>query len=339
MTATQSRRSGRLIRMNRRDTVFALAALGVAPLTAKAQQTGKIWRIGFLAANGDKDQPNTAAFRDELRRLGWVEGKNLAIEFRSAQSNADVIPALVAEMVRLKLDLIVTSSTPGALAAKAATRDIPIVFSMVSDPVASGVVASLARPGGNLTGWSNMLPETSAKLLELLKEVMPNGSQVAVLSDQTNPGKALELKVLLAAAQRAKLTLRSLPVRGLSDINAAFSAMTKERPNGLVVLQDGVTASHREAIARSAASIRLPAIYQVSEFVDAGGLMSYGMNIVQQYRRGAFYVDKILKGAKPSELPVEQPTTFELVVNVKAAKSIGIRVPNSILQRADRVIE
>jgi putative ABC transport system substrate-binding protein len=325
--------------MNRRDAVLALAALGAAPLAAKAQQTEKVRRIGLLTAAGLRDQSYVVSFLDELRRLGWVEGKNIVVEYRSAQGNSESFPALMAEMVRLKLDLIVSGSTPGALAAKAATRDIPIVFSMVSDPVASGVVTSLARPDGNLTGWSNMLPETSAKLLGLLKEVIPNGSRVAVLSDQTNPGKALDLKVLLAAAQRVKLTIRSLPVRGLSDIKAAFSAMTKERPDGLVVLQDAVTTSHREAIAQSAAGIRLPAVYQVSEFVDAGGLMSYGMNIVQQWRRSAVYVDKILKGAKPAELPVEQPTTFELVVNVKAAKSIGIKIPNSILQRADRVIE
>jgi putative ABC transport system substrate-binding protein len=325
--------------MNRRDAVLTLAALGAAPLAAMAQQAEKVRRIGLLAAAGPKDQPYVASFLDELRRLGWVEGKNIVLEYRSAQGNSEALPALMAEMVRLKLDLIVSGSTPGALAAKAATRDIPIVFSMVSDPVASGVVASLARPDGNLTGWSNMLPETSAKLLGLLKEIIPNGSRVAVLSDQTNPGKALDLKVMLAAAQRVKLTLRSLPVRGLNDIKAAFSAMTKERPDGLVVLQDAVTTPHREAIARSAAGIRLPAVYQVSEFVDAGGLMSYGMNMVQQWRRSAVYVDKILKGAKPSELPVEQPTTFELVVNVKAAKSIGIKIPNSILQRADRVIE
>lgn len=325
--------------MNRRDTILALAALGVAPLAAKAQQAGKVWRIGLPLIYGDLDNPNVAAFRDELRKLGWVEGKNIVIEYRLAQGKQEQIPDLIAEMVRLKFDLIVTGSTPSAIAAKAATRDIPIVFSMVSDPVASGLVASLARPGGNLTGWSNMLPETSAKLLELLKEIMPNGSRVAVLFDPSNPGKILEIKVLQAAAQRLGLTLRSLQVRGLSDIKAAFSAMTKERPDGLVVLQDAVTGSHREAIAQSVAGIRLPAIYQVSEFVDAGGLMSYGMNMVRQYRRSAVYVDKILKGAKPAELPVEQPTMFELVVNLKAAKTIGLKIPQSVMLRADRVIE
>jgi putative tryptophan/tyrosine transport system substrate-binding protein len=324
--------------MNRRDTVLALTTLFAAPLVAKAQQTGKVWRIGFLGGS-NKDNPNVAAFRDELRKLGWIEGKNIFVEYRFAGENSERFPALMAELVSLKVDLIVTASTAGALAAKAATQDVPVVFSMVSAPVASGLVANLARPGGNLTGWSNMLPETSAKLLELLKEVMPNGSRVAVLFDPANPGKVLEIKVLQAAAERLRLTLRSVPVRGLSDIKAAFAAMTKERPDGLVVLQDSVTSSHREAIAQSAAGIRLPAIYQVSEFVDAGGLMSYGMNMVRQYRRSAFYADKILKGAKPAELPVEQPTTFELVINLKAAKTIGTKIPNSILQRADRVIE
>jgi putative ABC transport system substrate-binding protein len=184
-----------------------------------------------------------------------------------------------------------------------------------------------------------MLPETSAKLLELLKEIIPKASRVAVMCDPSNPGKQLEIKVLQAAAQRVGLTLRTLPVRELKDIAAAFSTMAQDRPDGLVVLQDSVTGTHREAIAQFAARSRLPAIYQVSEFVDAGGLISYGMNMLRQHRRGAFYADKILKGAKPADLPVEQPTTFELIANLKAAKALGIKIPNSILVRTDRVIE
>jgi putative ABC transport system substrate-binding protein len=325
---------------NRRKLLVALGAgVLISPFACFAQRQGKVPRIGFLMPSGDRDSGGGGAVRDELRKLGWVEGRNIIIEYRSAEGKSDRLPALMAELVRLKVDLIVVGGTPAALAAKSAIRDIPIVFSMVSDPVASGLVASLARPGGNLTGWSNMLPETSAKLLELLKELIPKTSRIAILWDPSNPGKVLEIKVLQAAAQRMGLTLQSLRVRGLTDIRAAFSAMTQERPDGLVILQDAVTGSHREAIVQFAASIRLPAIYQVSQFVDAGGLMSYGMNRLRQYRRSAVYVDKILKGAKPADLPIEQPTLFELIVNMKTAKALGIKIPNSILVRADKVIE
>jgi len=324
----------------RRKLIIVLGASSLtAPLSSFAQQPLKIVRVGFLMGSGDKDNPSLVAFRDELSKFGWVEGKNIIVEYRSAKEDSERFPALIAELVRLKVDLIITASTPAALAAKSAIRDIPIVFSMVSDPVASGLVHSLARPGGNLTGWSNMLPETSAKLLELLKEIIPKASRITVLSDPSNSGKALEIKVLQTAAQRVGLTLRPFQVRRLSDIKAAFSTMAQERPDGLVVLRDSVTGYHREAIVQLASSIRLPAIYQVSEFVDAGGLISYGMDILRQYRRSAFYADKILKGAKPGDIPVEQPTTFELVVNLKAAKTIGIKIPQSILLRADRVIE
>ena len=249
------------------------------------------------------------------------------------------MPALVAELVRLKVDLILASGTPHALAAKSAQPDLPIVFQMVSDPVASGLVASLARPSGNVTGWSNMLPETSRKLLELLKEVAPTVSRVAVLFDPKNPGKQLELKVLEAEAQRVGVNVRRLEMRSLADLKAAFSAMRRERPDGLVILQDSITSAHRKEIVELAAGARLPAIYQVSEFVDLGGLMSYGLNIVRQYRRSAVYVDRILRGAKPGDLPVEQPTAFELIVNLKTAKALGVTIPRSILLRADRVIE
>ena len=278
-------------------------------------------------------------FRDELRKLGWIEGQDIVVEYRYAMGELQRHPALVAELLRLDVDLIVTTSTPGALAAKSATSETPIVFSMVSDPVASGIVASLARPGGNLTGWSNMLPETSRKLLELLKEVIPKASRFAVLFDPGNAGKLLEIKVLQADARSAGLTLQSLEVRNLGDIKAAFEAMTHERPDGLVILQDTVTAGNRKAIVELAAIAHLPAIYQVSEFVDLGGLMSYGLNLVRQYRRTAAYVDKILRGAKPGDLPVEQPTVFELVINLKAAKALGLAIPQSILLRADRMIE
>ncbi len=213
------------------------------------------------------------------------------------------------------------------------------MFGMVSDPVASGIVASLARPGGNVTGWSNMLPETSHKLLELLKEVVPNASRIPVLYDPSNPGKLLEIKVLQTQAQRVGVVLRPLAVRNLDDIKSAFSAMTQERADALVTLQDSVTGDNRKAIVDLANGNRLPAIYQVSEFVEVGGRMSYGMNTVNQWRRSAYYVDRILRGAKPSDLPVEQPMTFEFVVNMKTAKALGLTMPPEIMVRATKVIQ
>jgi len=326
--------------INRRKLVIALGAGAIAaPFGSLAQQTAKVFRIGLLTYSDDRGTPRIAAFLDELTKFGWVEGKNIFVEYRSAEGKIERFPSLISELVRLKVDLIFTVSTPTAQAAKSAIRDIPIVFSMVSDPIASGLVVSLGRPGGNITGWSNMLPETSAKLLQLLMEVNPKTSHVGVLWDPSNPAKELEMRLIQAAAKQVGLKLRSLPVRGLSDIEAAFSTMRKDRSNGVVVLQDNVTGSHREAITQLAAGIRLPAIYQVSEFVDAGGLMSYGASMLQQFRRGAYYVDKILKGTKPGDLPVEQPTKFELVINGKTAKALGIKIPQSLLIMADRVIE
>jgi putative ABC transport system substrate-binding protein len=314
-------------------------ALLAAASGATAQQRSKVVRLGFVTSGTVSTSNFVASFRDELRKLGWIEGQNITIEYRYAMGDTQRLPELVRELLSLKVDLIVTTSTPGALAAKSATSETPVVFSMVSDPVASGIVTSLARPGGNLTGWSNMLPETSRKLLELLKEIIPKASRVAVLFDPTNAGKLLEIKVLQADSLRAGLTLQSLEVRNLSNIKTAFKAMTHERPDGLVVLQDTVTGSNRKEIVELATSARFPAIYQVSEFVDLGGLMSYGLSVMGQYRRSAVYVDKILRGAKPGDLPVEQPTVFELAINLKAAKALGLAIPQSILLRADRLIQ
>src|SRR5262245_33491350 len=325
--------------MNRRIFLGALG-LPLVARAARAQKPARVARIGFIAGlQGARDTDIFAGFQDELRNLGWVEGKNLVIEHRMWGADTQRMSAQVTELLGLKLDLIVVSGTPGALAAKAATSETPIVFQMVSDPVASGLVISLARPGGNVTGWSNMLPETSRKLLELLKEVVPKAARVAVLYDPTNPGKLLEIKVLHAEAQRTGLTLRPLEVRGPGEIKAAFATLTQERPDGLVTLQDGTMFSLRKEIVGFAAKARLPAIYQISVYVELGGLMSYGLNVVRQHRRGAFYVDRILRGARPGELPVEQPTAFELVVNTKAAKALGIAIPQAILLRADRAIE
>ena len=324
--------------VGRRQVLIVAAALLAVPSAAPAQQRGKVVRLGFVSTGTPAASVFIESFRDELRRLGWVEGQNVLIEYRFAMGNTQRLPALIAELLSLKVDLIVTTSTPGALAAKAATPATPIVFSMVSDPVASGIVASLAKPGGNLTGWSNMLPETSRKLLELLREVIPKASRIAVLFDPSNAGKLLEIKILNAEAQRAALSLQLHEVRDAEAIKAAFASIGHGRIEGLVVLQDSVTGPNRHEIVNLAAKARIPAIYQVSQFVDAGGLMSYGLNMNEQYRRSAAYVDRILRGARPSDLPVEQPTMFELVVNLNAAKALGLVLPQSILLRANRQV-
>ena len=326
-----------------RSTVILIVALAcallAAPLPSTGQQAGKVYRIGYLSSGSAPTPHLIASIRDELRDLGWVEGQNIIIEFRGAERSVDQFPALAAELVRLKVDLIIVTSTPGALAAKAATRDIPIVFQMVSDPVTSGLVASLAHPGGNVTGWSNILPQMSGKLLQLLTEALPRASRVAVLWSSANPGKVLEYREIQAAARGLGVTLQSAEAPAPKDLEAAFSALTRGRPDALIILADQVTQPHDQRIVEFAATSRLPAISQVRQFVDAGGLMSYGLDLVRQYRRTALYVDKILKGAKPADLPVEQPTTFELVINLKTAKALGLTIPQSLLNRADEVIQ
>ncbi|MBI2753067.1 MAG: ABC transporter substrate-binding protein [Betaproteobacteria bacterium] len=277
--------------------------------------------------------------RKSLRELGWIEGQNVIIVYRTTEGDPGRLPALAADLFRSKVDVIVAPSTPVALAAKSATTSIPIVFSMVSDPVASGLVASLARPGGNVTGWSNILPETSGKLLSLLKELLPTASRVMVLFDANNPGKALDLKEIQAAARELGITVQLVALRTAKDIGAAFASLGRERPDALLTLVDAVTLSNREEIVRLAAASRVPDLYQVRDFAEAGGLLSYGLNFEGQSERTAIYVDRILKGAKPGDLPVEQPTKFELAVNMKTAKVLGLKIPRSILLRAERVIE
>jgi putative ABC transport system substrate-binding protein len=325
--------------MDRRVFLTTVAGLLAVPLAAEAQQSGRAPRIGFLAISPGLGQHLVAAFREGLRDRGWVEGQNVIIEYRWAGGGEEKYPTLLAELVGLKVDVIVTVSTTGALAAKRATAEIPIVFQMVSDPVASGLVASLARPGGNATGWSNILPETSGKLLELLREAVPRASRVAVLGNPTNPGKVLEFKALRDHAQTLGVTLHSVEVLTPATLDAAFSAIGRTHPDVLITLVDAVTFSERQRIVEFAAKHRVPAIYQVREFIDAGGLMSYGLNMLGMYRRTAIYVDRVLKGAKPADLPVEQPTMFELVINLKTAKALGLTIPQSVLGRVDQVIE
>ena len=314
-------------------------ALGilVAPLAADAQPAGKVYRIGYLGMF--PAPPGREAFLQGLRDLGWIEGQKITIEYRYADGRLEQLPDLVAELVRLKVDLIVAVSPQPVQAAKEATTTVPIVMVAVADPVTYGFVTSLARPGGNITGVSLLLPELNAKRLELLREMVPKLSRAAVLWNATNPFRALDLKVAQAGARALGVTLQSLEVRGPDDFDRAFDAASRERTRALITLEDPLTFAHRTRIVGLAAKHRLPAIYGLREYVDAGGLMSYAPILLDNFRRAATYVDKILKGAKPADLPVEQPTRFELVVNLKTAKALGLTVPQSVLIRADQVIQ
>jgi putative ABC transport system substrate-binding protein len=324
-----------------RSWVLATLALGIfsAPLSADAQQPAKVARIGFLWGGGLSGNW-LDEFRKGMREHGYVEGRNITIEQRSAEGNSDRFPGLAAELVALKPDVIVVAaSTPAALAAKNATSTIPIVFAYLGDPVGTGVVASLARPGGNITGLSNTNVDLSAKRLELLKEVAPKVSRVAALWIPTNPVHQRGAKENEVAARQLRLQLQYLDVREPNGLDRAFGAITRERADSLFVFPDILMFVHRSRIVDFAARNRLPAVYQAREFVDAGGLMSYGVNTPAQFRRAATYVDKILKGANPADLPVEQPTRFELVVNLKTAKALGLTIPQSVLIRADHLIQ
>jgi ABC-type uncharacterized transport system substrate-binding protein len=318
------------------------AVLLAAPLAAEGQQAAKVPRIGYLAANLGANPELLEAVRQGLRDLGYVEGRNIVIEYRSAEGQPERLPSLAAELVALKVDVIVTSGTPQALAAKQATRTVPIVFAGVSDPVRSGLVTGLAQPGGNATGSSLLAPELVGKSLEQLKQAVPGVSRVAVLWQPGALGERTD-KEMVKGADVAARTLGVRPqfveARGPANFDRAFSDMTKAHAGGLVVLSTPMFASERRRLVALAAKNRLPAVYPLREYVDAGGLMAYGPNAVDMYRRAATYVDKILKGAKPADLPVEQPTKFELVINLKTAKALGLTIPPSVLARADEVIQ
>jgi putative ABC transport system substrate-binding protein len=310
-----------------------------APLAAQ-QPPGKIAVIGRLSpVSASVDTATLEAFRKGLRELGWAEGRNLSIETRFAEGNLDWLPGLAAELVRSKVDLIVGMSSQGALAAKNATPTIPIVFAMTGDPVESGLVASLARPGGNLTGVTALGLALSEKRLELLREAVPGVRHVSVLLNPPFPDSRLAVKKLQGAAHALGVQLRVREVHDHAGIEKAFAAMRDERAGALLVLTDPLFLTHRKRIVELAAWIRLPAVYAIQGYVDVGGLMFYGESLPDMHRRAAVFVDKILKGAKPSELPVEQATKFELVVNMKTAKALGIKIPQSVLVRAGRVIE
>jgi putative ABC transport system substrate-binding protein len=309
-------------------------------LPAAAQQAKKVPRIGFLSSVSPSTiSARVDAFHQGLRELGYVEGKNMLIEYRYAEGKVDRLSALAAELVRLNVDVIVASAPPPTRAAKHATATIPIVMAFDDDPVGSGFVASLARPGGNITGLSTLSPEISGKQLELLREIVPKLSRVGVFGDVTRPGIPQTLREINVAADGFGVRVQYLEVRGPEDIETAFRAATKERADAVLVLPSGVLISQRRQVTNLVIKSRLPAIYGNSEFVEEGGLGFYGPSYTDLFRRAATYVDKILKGAKPADLPVEQPKKFELIINLKAAKQIGLTIPPNVLARADKVIK
>jgi ABC-type uncharacterized transport system substrate-binding protein len=328
--------------MTRREFITLLGGAAAAwPLAGWAQQGGKKHTIGILSAGNETAVIPTlnVAFFEALRELGWVEGKNIVFEHRYADNRLERLPELAADLVRLKVDVIAAAGTLAPLAAKRATTVIPIVMTAAGDPLGSELVASLARPGGNVTGMSLMAPDLGAKRLELLKEFLPRLSRVAVLWNAANPYSVLVFKETQAGGRTLGIEVRSLEVRGPDDFDSAFEAVRGLRPDALITVEDPLTADHRTRIAAFASRQQLPSLHGIREFVTAGGLISYGANLADLFRRAAYYVDKILRGAKPADLPVQQPTKFEMVINRKTAKALGLDMPPSLLARADEVIE
>ena len=321
-------------------SVFASVLLTL-PLAIEAQQARGVPRVGYLVQNrAALSQHQLAAFREGMREHGWVDGQNVSIEARFAEGNVDRLPALVTEMIRLKVDLIVTTSSATTWVVKDATNSIPIVMAVSADALGEGLVTSLAHPGGNITGMTFLVgPEIAGKQLDLLKEVAPAASRIAVLANPTNRSHRTLTRELKAAARVLGMQLQVFDARSPDQLDSAFAAMTRERAEALLVLTDSMFVGERQRVADLAARNRLPAMYYQREFVDAGGLVSYGASLSAIFRHAATHVDKILRGAKPGDLPVEQPTKFELVINRKAAKGLGITIPNALLVRADEVIQ
>ena len=336
MTEVSVQRSG----ANKSVFCFALCAMLIAlSFPAQAQQPNKIPRIGFLWGTGP-ESPNLEAFRQGLRDLGYIEGKNILVEYRYLEGQLDRIPSLVAELVQLKADVLVLVTLSSIRAAKQATKTIPIVIVTNVDPVATGLVDSLGRPGGNITGLTRLTRELSGKRLELLKETIPGVTRVGVLWNTTAAGPVISFKEYEAAAHAMKVVVQSIEVRGPNpDLEGAFQAATKGRTSALIAVTDALLSRSRKQIADLAIKNRLPSMFEASDYVGAGGLMSYASNDAGNFRRAAYYVDRILKGAKPADLPVEQPTKFELVINLKTAKQIGLTIPPNVLARADRVLK
>jgi ABC-type uncharacterized transport system substrate-binding protein len=321
--------------------VVLAVGLTLAPLAAEGQPAAKVYRIGLLGGS-TPSSPEAAhvwgGFFQGLRELGYVEGQNVAFEGRFYEDRIERLPALAAELVRLQVDVIVAGAAPAPEAAKHTTSTIPIVMANHTDPVGSGLVASLAKPAGNVTGLSMVSPELRGKQLQLLKEAVPGLTRVAALLNPTVPFYAHEARELEAAARALKVRLQFVEARAPSEITDAFSAATKERAGALIVLSGSMFFAHRARVSELAAKSRLPAMYGLREYAEAGGLMVYGVSVRESFRRAAIYVDKILKGAKPADLPIEQPTKFELVINLKTAKALGLTIPQSILTRADEII-
>jgi putative ABC transport system substrate-binding protein len=327
-----------------RPTITRLAALGAllllaAPLAAQAQQAGKVYNIGYLGLGSSFAGPNRTAFYRGLREHGWIEGQNFVLTTRFAQFKSERLREMVAELVQRKVDVIVVQSAEGALAAKHGTSTIPIVAVSPADAVAIGLVASLARPGGNVTGLSFLGTELTGKQIELLREAAPNLSRVAALSNPANPTHAARLRAAAIAAQGLRVHLEPIEARTPAELDKAFATMMRARVGGVLVLSDPMFYDEARRLALLASTSGLPAIYGFRIWVDAGGLMSYGPDFPDLFHRAGAYVDKILKGAKPGDLPIEQPTKFELVINLKVAKALGLTIPPSLLLRADQVIE
>jgi len=327
--------------VKRREFITLLGGAAAWPLAARGQEPGKVRRIGFLGtSSASLERRLIDAFRQALGELGHVVGQNIAIEFRWAEGDDDRLPRLAAELVSLQPDVIVTTGTPGTLAAKRATDTIPIVFASSGNPLNTGLVASLAHPGGNVTGFTISGPELEGKRLQILKDAVPALSRVAVLWNSANPGNADFYQLTRAAAAALGLTLRPVvEVRRIDDFNDAFSTIAVAKPNAMIVLADRFLLAHRMEIVNFASTSRLPTICAYRAYVDAGGLMSYAPNDLEQFRRTAVYVDSILKGVKPADLPVQEPTKFELVINLKTARSLNLEIPRDLLLIADEVIE
>ena len=326
--------------MNKRRHLLIMLGLGAiaSPGTVFGQQPGKRWRIGYLASS--TPPPHLLkAFREGMRERGYVEDVNLSVEYRWTEGSVERLPELAAELARLKVDLMFTWATPATVAAMRATAKIPIVMVGIADPVGSGLVASLPRPGGNVTGVSNLSSDLSGKLVELLVQIVPGASRIAALRNVSNPSSALQLKQTEAGARAMGLHLSLVDVRGPLEFETAFATIAKARAEGVIVFSDPVFLTESKRIADLAMKSRMPTIFARSENVDAGGLVSYGPTLVEQTRHATGYVDRILKGAKPADLPVELPTRLELAVNVRTARALGITIPPSILVRADKVIE
>jgi len=327
--------------LDRRTFIGVVAGrLLAVPVAAEAQPAGRVYRIGFLGNSTAALEANLVGpFREGLRDLGYVEGRNVLIEYRWAEGKYDRFPALIGELLALKVAVIVTAGTPATLAVKKATTSVPLVMLAVGDPVGTGIVPSLSHPGGNITGLTAISTEMDAKRLELLREVVPSVSYIALLWNAGSPLQVLAEKQVQAAAQVLRMRVLSLGVKTEEEIKSALAVMARERPDALLVLADRLLLHHRALIMDFATRHRLPGVHAYRELVEAGGLMSFGPSYADMHKRAAYFVDRILKGAKPGDLPVERPLTFELVINLKTARALGLTIPQSLLQRADQVIE